>query len=118
MVQFMRDWLDSTVPYRGGGPLEPFEFTLYVDERSPEGRAAIEVVERLLQRHLDASTLDVVDVREETERVEGADVLATPALRKEAPPPTTQIVGDLTDERALLRQLDIPTDETPDAAPE
>ena len=81
---------------------------LYVVGSSPRSRAALDNLRRLCESQLEAEyELEVVDVLEDPAAAERANVLATPTLIKDAPPPRWRIVGDLSEGDVVLRGLGI-----------
>jgi circadian clock protein KaiB len=81
---------------------------LYVTGRSSRSERAIVQLQRICSIHLaDRYELEIVDVLEHPELAEKDRILATPTLIRMVPPPSVRIVGDLSDEQAVLYQLDI-----------
>jgi circadian clock protein KaiB len=81
---------------------------LFVVGSSPRSRAALDNLRRLCESQLESEyELEVVDVLEDPAAAERANVLATPTLIKEAPPPRWRIVGDLSEGDVVLRGLGI-----------
>jgi circadian clock protein KaiB len=80
---------------------------LYIAGQSRNSQTALTNLRRLCD-HEFAGRCDVlvVDVLEDPEAAESANVLATPTLIKRAPPPLRRIVGDLSQTQVVLRGLD------------
>lgn len=84
------------------------DLVVYIAGNSSRSIAAKSTIERLCERHLDGGyQLSFVDVLEEPELAEEAAILATPTIVRRQPPPEVRVVGDLSDERAVLAALDI-----------
>ncbi len=55
----------------------------------------------------DQYSLEIIVVTETPELVEDANIFSTPTLIKQLPPPSTLVVGDLTDRKKLLAAVDL-----------
>jgi len=51
--------------------------------------------------------LDVIDVRKYPQLAEDDKIMAIPTLIKKLPPPVKKIIGDLSDKKKLLLDLDL-----------
>ena len=51
--------------------------------------------------------IEIIDVTKEPNKAEKDNVLVTPTLIKELPPPLRRIVGDLADREKILAGLDV-----------
>jgi circadian clock protein KaiB len=81
---------------------------LYVDGDSVRSRAALHLLERLCEARMPGRyELSVIDVGSDPEAAERADVVATPTMIRRAPPPEVRLVGDVSDEAAILAALDL-----------
>jgi circadian clock protein KaiB len=81
---------------------------LYVVGRSPNSEAAVANLRRICEERLAGRyELLIIDVLENPEAAEAANIVATPTLIKRAPPPPRRIVGDLSATDAVLRGLGI-----------
>lgn len=88
------------------------QLELYIAGQSRNSLAALSNLRRLCERELvGRCELTVVDILEDPEAAEAANILATPTLIKRAPPPLRRIVGDLSLRKAVLDGLDF--DEEP-----
>ncbi len=89
-----------------------FKLELYVVGHSSNSRAALSNLRRICDEKLKGRyDLQVVDVLEQPELAEAANVIATPALVKRAPLPVRMIVGDLTQTERVLHGLDLDADD-------
>lgn len=99
-------------------PPDRWALTLYVSGASPHSAAAVEAVRTICRQELDGRVdLQVVDVRDEPERVVRDQVLVVPTLVKRLPPPLRQLVGDLEDVERLRAGLDLAPVSTVEGAP-
>lgn len=81
---------------------------IYVAGTSARSRFARETLERLCARYLAGRhEIRVFDVLEDPEAAEEASILATPTIVRLHPQPEIRVVGDLSDEQAVLNALDI-----------
>ena len=81
---------------------------LYVVGNSPSAKIALANLRRICEERLgNAYALQVVDVLENPEAAEEANIVATPTLIKRDPPPVRRIIGDLSATETVLRSLDI-----------
>jgi len=91
-----------------GSVAEPYVLTLFVTGASELSGRAIRNIKRLCEAHLSGRyTLEVVDVHRDPAMMSSYDVVAAPALIKEAPLPKRMLVGDLSDTPRVLAALDI-----------
>jgi circadian clock protein KaiB len=85
-----------------------WSLTLYVSGASPRSAAAVEAVRTFCRQELAGPVdLEVVDVRDEPERVVADQVQVVPTLIKRRPPPLRRIAGDLEDLDRLRAELDL-----------
>lgn len=81
---------------------------LYIANNAPNSVRAVANLEAICQEHLkDAYKLEIIDVLEYPKRALADGILVTPSLAKVAPSPTTRVVGNLGDQRSVLRALGI-----------
>ena len=92
-----------------------FLLKLYVAGTSPMSQRAVDRAKRFCETYLPgAYELRVIDVYQQPELAEEAQILALPTLVKRLPPPLRQLIGDLSDTNRLLIALDI---NLPDSEP-
>ena len=85
-----------------------FVLDLYVVGNSVGSQNALTNLRRICNERLAGSyELQVVDVLENPEAAEEANIVATPTLIKRDPKPVRRIVGDLSATETVLRCLDI-----------
>lgn len=81
-------------------------FRLYIAGRAPHSLRAIANLAALCQQYLPHQhQIELVDVLEEPMRALTDGVLVTPALVKVSPPPTWQMIGDLSQQEDILLAL-------------
>ncbi len=86
----------------------PYTLTLFVTGASDLSMRAISNVRALCEAYLSGRYhLEVVDVHRDPALMSSYDVVAAPALIKEAPLPKRMLVGDLSDTTRVLAALDI-----------
>ena len=85
-----------------------YVLTLFVTGASDLSGRAIINIRALCEQHLEGRyTLVVVDVHKDPQLMSSYDLVAAPALIKEAPLPKRMLVGDLSDTSRVLAALDI-----------
>jgi circadian clock protein KaiB len=81
---------------------------LYVVGRSARSLAAIANLERLCRSHLAGRyRLTIVDVLDQPEAAETANIVVTPTLIRQAPLPVRRLLGDLSQTDRVLHGLGI-----------
>jgi len=82
--------------------------TLYINGLTPRSEATLGNLRRLCEEQFNGQyDLTVVDVMQHPDSAESDQILATPALIKQLPPPLRHIIGDLSDRERVLVGLDI-----------
>lgn len=85
-----------------------WELRLYVAGQTAKSVIALANVKRYCERHLtDGYRLEVIDLLRNPQLAEGDQILAIPTLVRKTPGPVRRIVGDLSDEEAVLVGLDL-----------
>lgn len=83
-----------------------FLLDLYVVGASPRSTTALNNLRRICERWLSGRyVLQVIDVLEQPDAAERANIVATPALVKRAPLPVRLIVGDMSRTEVVLSGL-------------
>lgn len=83
---------------------------LYVARPTAVTTEAVESLRRACEQVCTgACRVEVVDVREQPQLAETDKILATPTLVRIQPPPTRRLVGDLSNMREVLTELDLPS---------
>lgn len=81
---------------------------LYVTGMTPRSTDAVAVIRKLCEDVLaERYQLDVIDLYEHPEAARAAQIIASPTLVKELPPPLRRLVGGLSDRDRLIKGLDL-----------
>jgi len=81
---------------------------LYVTGMTPRSIKAIENCKAICEENLKGRyELEIVDIYQRPNLLQGEQILATPTLIKKLPEPLRRIVGDLSDKERVLLGLDI-----------
>ncbi len=85
-------------------PVDRPRFDLFVSRQSAGRRKADVLVRRLLEALLPPAgfELTVIDVHEQPDRARQAGILATPTLIRRSPGPELRVIGDLSNQEAIL----------------
>ena len=87
---------------------EKHKFILFVSGMSIKSVHAIENLKRIGDEYLeDLFELEIIDIMEEREKAVSYQIVALPTLIKLEPGPLRTIVGDLSDEKKVLKILDL-----------
>jgi len=79
---------------------------LFVTGMTPRSTRAISAVRELCEQRLkDRFVLEIVDVYQQPQLIQGEQVVATPTLIKYEPAPLRRIIGDMTDVHRLCFSL-------------
>jgi circadian clock protein KaiB len=82
---------------------------LFVTGMTPRSTRAIRAVRELCERRLkDHFDLEIVDVYQQPQMIQGEQVFATPTLVKYQPAPLRRIIGDMSDANRLCAGLGLP----------
>jgi circadian clock protein KaiB len=80
---------------------------------SPKSATAIANLRRTCEEELKGRyDLQVIDVLEHPQLAEDDNILATPTLIKQLPPPLRRLIGDLSDKQKVLLGLEVLPDVT------
>jgi circadian clock protein KaiB len=87
---------------------ERYVLRLYVVGLTPRSTLAVARIKAICERHLAGHyDLAVIDLYQRPHLARQAQVVAAPTLAKESPLPRRRIVGDMADERTVLRGLNV-----------
>ena len=87
---------------------EQYTLRLYVTGMTPRSTQAITNIKKICAEHLEGRyILEVIDIFQQPHLAQGDQIIATPTLIKQLPPPLRRIVGDLSDTEHVLVGLDI-----------
>jgi circadian clock protein KaiB len=88
--------------------LRVWEFRLYVAGQTPRSLAAIANLKKLCKEHLAGQySIELVDLLENPRLARQDQVLAIPMLVRAFPEPRRKIVGDLSDQKQVLMELEL-----------
>lgn len=97
---------DRNKTAKGSREEETYLLTLYVSGTSPKSVRAIRNIRKVCEDRLDGRyRLEVVDLYQQPERAEEAQIVAAPTLIKSLPLPIRRLVGDLADMEKVLKGL-------------
>lgn len=81
---------------------------LYVTGMTPRSQRAIESIKEISEEHLAGRyDLEVIDVYQQPEKAQEAQIVATPTLIKHLPLPLQKLIGDMSDKDRVLVGLGI-----------
>ena len=81
---------------------------LYVSGMSPKSMEAIENIKRLCDTHLEgAFDLEIIDLYKNPEAASINQVVFSPSLIKQLPPPKKTLIGNFSDTDKVIRGLGI-----------
>lgn len=84
---------------------------LYVAGQSPRSLRALTNIRKIcLDRLPGRHDLDVIDLYQQPELAQDAQIVALPTLVKQLPLPHRMLIGDLSNTQDVLRELDLPLD--------
>ncbi|GAB3279025.1 circadian clock KaiB family protein [Larkinella harenae] len=87
---------------------EFFHFRLYVTGASTHSVRAIANIKHICETHLPGRySLNIIDVHQQKQLSEAAQLIALPLLIKETPWPERRFIGDLSDTDKVLKGLGI-----------
>jgi circadian clock protein KaiB len=96
----------------GEHPKGAYVFRLYLAGGAPNSVRALANLYAICRKHFPGShRIEVIDVLKEPLRALAAAVFVTPTVVKVSPAPEQQIIGNLSEEEAVLRALGLPQKE-------
>ena len=96
----------------GDHPKGAYVFRLYLAGGAPNSVRAFANLYAICRKHFPGShRIEVIDVLKEPIRALSEAILVTPTVVKLSPLPEQQIIGDLSEEEAVLRALGLPQKE-------
>ena len=91
-----------------GGCLPQYVLKLYVTGSNPRADLAVMNLRRICEQELAGQyELQIIDVLENPQLAEDEQILATPTLIKQLPPPLRRVIGDLSDTEKVLLGLEV-----------
>ena len=86
----------------------PYVFCLYVTGASPNSSRAISNIKGFCEDHLkDRYELTIIDVYQQPKIAQTVDIIALPLLIRKNPLPERRLIGDMSDEEKVIRNLGI-----------
>ena len=96
----------------GGQPNGAYVFRLYLAGGAPNSVRAFANLYAICRKHFpDSHRIEVIDVLKEPLRALAEAILVTPTMVKVSPLPEQQIIGDLSEEEAVLLALGLPQED-------
>lgn len=93
---------------------ENYVLRLYIAGMTPRSTIAVERIRSLCESHLAGRyELTVIDLYLQPEAARLAQIVVAPTLIKHEPVPKRLFIGDMADEKKLLRGLNIPPETLP-----
>ena len=89
--------------------IQTYVLKLYITGMTPNSVRAVRNIKKFCQRYFKEGecNLEIIDVYQNAELAKGEEIIATPTLIKKSPGMASRIVGDLSDEKKMLRILSI-----------
>jgi circadian clock protein KaiB len=88
--------------------MNKYTLTLFITGETSRSKRAIANLKRICEEELKGQyEMVIIDTLERPQLAEEENVLATPMLIKQLPPPLRRIIGDLSDIEKVLLGLDI-----------
>src|SRR4030042_709750 len=90
-------------------PALGLDLKLFIAGGRPESARAVARLREILQDYdLPASSVQIIDIEQAPQVAKEAQVIGTPALVREYPPPRKSVIGDLSDATVVLQALGLP----------
>jgi circadian clock protein KaiB len=87
---------------------EAFVLRLYVAGQSPRSLRAVVNTQKLCAENLHGIyRLEVIDLYQQPQLAQDAQIVALPALIRQLPPPARMVIGDMSDTATVLAGLDL-----------
>jgi circadian clock protein KaiB len=85
-----------------------YRLRLFVTGTTPRSARAIRNIRAICEENLAGRyDLEVIDIYQHPEHVRAEQIIVTPTLVKQFPPPVRKLIGDLSDTARVLAALDI-----------
>ena len=111
MIKFLKVILANFLPTAGTKPqhislMSQLHLKLYIARFSPPSRRAVANLRRICKAHFgETYDIEIIDVVQEPQRAELANITVTPTLVKEYPPPLKRLIGDLSQTDLVISEL-------------
>jgi circadian clock protein KaiB len=81
---------------------------LYISGSTSKSALATENIKRICEQHLkNRYVLEIIDIYQQPNLAREEQIVAVPALIKRFPPPLRKLIGDLSDPKKVLAELDL-----------
>ena len=81
---------------------------LYISGSTSKSGLAVENIKRICEQHLkNRYDLEVIDIYQQPNLARDEQIVAVPTLIKRLPPPLRRLIGDLSNQKNVLRGLDL-----------
>jgi circadian clock protein KaiB len=91
-----------------GLPEERYVLRLYVTGMTPRSTEALSTIKAICEQHLKGRyELEVIDIYQHPGVAKDDQIIALPTLVKRLPAPLRRLIGNLSDERRVLRGLEL-----------
>ncbi len=91
-----------------GPPEERYVLRLYITGMTPQSTRALTTIKAICEEHLQGRyELQVIDIYQQPTLAQGDQIIATPTLIRQLPPPLRRFIGDLSDKERVLLGLDL-----------
>jgi circadian clock protein KaiB len=96
-------------------PKQMYSLRLYITGQTPRSADSVQNLKRVCDQYLAGHfELEVIDIYQQPELAQEAQIIAAPTLVKRLPLPLRRLVGDLSNRRRVLLGLDLKADPTED----
>lgn len=100
--------LNETKNTNNNAGTEDFVLRLFITGASPNSARAISNIRKICELHLKGRySLEIIDVYQQPERAQAEQLIALPLLIKKSPGPERRLLGDMSDEKKVLKGLGI-----------
>ncbi len=87
---------------------EDYVLRLYVAGMTPKSKEAILNIKKICEGHLlDRYKLEIIDITRNPVLAAGEQIVATPTLIRQLPPPLRRFIGDMTQAERILLGIDL-----------
>lgn len=98
---------------KNGKPRRMYSLRLYITGQTPRSADSVLNLKQLCNEHLSGRfELEVIDIYQQPELAQRAQIIASPTLIKMLPPPFRRLVGDLSSRQRVLVGLDLQPERT------
>ena len=89
-------------------PQGKYILRLYITGMTPKSRLAVKNIKKVCEENLKGRyELEVIDIRQQPELAQEANLIVAPTLVKKLPLPLKKLIGDMSDKEKVLAGLNI-----------